>query len=531
METTEIRLTDQDAYVLRRAIARKDVTNLVMSPGVALLVQALCSQTTEVRNELVESIFKIPGLAQHVYQFDPDAPAPNPKSDDIYIPPLPYYAQLTSEAVESAKGACPWHNDFVEWARQRSPMTPSLFLEIGGLYLISLAIARRVCLPLHDRIFPHIYVLWIAETTRHAKSTGLKCVQEVALQAIPHMLMPHQSTPEALLETMAGKLPENLGDLQPWDRERIERGRVFAAQRGILLDEASSLLGAAKKDYMAGLSEWLLEAYDGPEYKERMTKGNGLLVVNRLGLNILGATTPAAIARTVTHDKWEDGEMARYLLAYPEEQLPFTDKTGETDPPPNVIATLRQLHNSLPLPGSSTNAGSRSYADALICANLAPDAQIAYQNYRQAMMDMTNDNLETGIAGNYGRLPIQGIKAALAFSVMESFQRGSTEAPVVQMAHWARAQQLVERTRASIHRLLPVVNESFDNRAQTRILALLKQSPSGLTKRNLSKRTQIPTRSLEAALEVLLDSGTISAHNSGNAKGGPRTIIYYYVAS
>src|SRR5690606_10562916 len=64
--------------------------------------------------------------------------------EDAYIPPLLPEARLSDKAMAAAESVAPWYYQTVEWAKQRSPMTPPQFLEAGVVWLLSLAIARRV---------------------------------------------------------------------------------------------------------------------------------------------------------------------------------------------------------------------------------------------------------------------------------------------------------------------------------------------------------------------------------------------------
>jgi len=166
------------------------------------------------------------------------------------LPPVARLDQAQGEAVAT------WVDDYVTYADRISPMTPRLFHQGAALWLVSVAAARRVVLHMpHGDIYPNLCQLWLAPTTLFAKSTGLNVARQMAWQVIPHLLSSQETTPEALLQDMAGLEPANLAARSEADKELWTKGRNFAGQRGWLLDELSGLLASAGRDYNAGLIE------------------------------------------------------------------------------------------------------------------------------------------------------------------------------------------------------------------------------------------------------------------------------------
>ena len=119
---------------------------------------------------------------------------------------------------------------------------------------------------------------------------------------------------------MAGREPVNLktADLTEQDRDLWLAGRNFAAQRGIMVEEASALLAGLKRDYMVGMAELLLRLHDCPELYRRNTRGAGFVVVRKACLSIIGVTTPARLERAEIDTAWYDGLFARFGLLMPE---------------------------------------------------------------------------------------------------------------------------------------------------------------------------------------------------------------------
>ena len=127
---------------------------------------------------------------------------------------------------------------------------------------------RRGC-----RLYPNMYAMLIASTTFYRKSTAFKLAEQVARQAIPHMLMPMPGSPERFQEALAGQPPSNFDKLTKAQKERLTKAQPFAAQRGLLKDEVAGLFGSInKKDYMTGMKDLLMELYDCPDFSDKDTQ-------------------------------------------------------------------------------------------------------------------------------------------------------------------------------------------------------------------------------------------------------------------
>ena len=119
----------------------------------------------------------------------------------------------------------------------------------------------------------------------------------------------HPQWPEAvsygeLLDLLEFK---DLQDLPEEDRSLWTERRNFAAQRGIVLDEAASLFSSFKRDYNAGLPYYLLRLSDCDTEVEKLTRGSGKVVAHNTYLSFLGSTTAAALMRTDLDFLWASG--------------------------------------------------------------------------------------------------------------------------------------------------------------------------------------------------------------------------------
>jgi hypothetical protein len=138
-----------------------------------------------------------------------------------------------------------WLEQYMDWSGTTGNQTPMIFHQAVGLWLLATADGRRLYgeAPWGVKIYPNLYLMLVAGTTFYRKSTAYKLAEGMARTAIPHMLMPTPGSPERFQEALAGRLPSNFDKLGQEQRERLTKAQPFAAQRGLLKDEVSGLLG------------------------------------------------------------------------------------------------------------------------------------------------------------------------------------------------------------------------------------------------------------------------------------------------
>lgn len=536
MNLTPNSLGSQELYALSRAFSGLPVKEIKVSNPIVqnMLINLDWKKSESLR--MAQLVFKdhIPAILA----VDPNGPAPEPPkvtaqtADAPFIPPLPLEAQLSDKALQASEAAGVWYRSAVEWSTRRSPMTPVHFLEAGILWSIGLAVNRRVCLELHERIYPTLYLLLIAETSKYAKSTGMNAIRSLVSATMPHMLIPGSTTTEGMMEILSGAQPVNFDKLTKRDQELIEAGRRFAGQRGIILDEYSSLLGAMKKDYMAGFVELLMRMYDNQDSEQHHTRSGGMIIVKYPGLSILGATTPAAMARTVSAEMWENGAMARYLMMFRDEPLPYNPEYISWHIPEEVWRPLAKLHKNLPIIEVNDLLSDESEFKPLI-AQISQEAHTQYRAYMKAVFyDMLDSDLDERLHGNYRRLHIQAIKIALGLACVE-WANGDYSKPIrIELGHFALAQTITEKARESLHRLLPVLNQSSDARTHRTLLTVLKTAPGGVMSiRDIVRLTGRNTNDVRSAIEVLIEAGTVEEIEHKPEGRGRPTLLYRLLTS
>lgn len=448
----------------------------------------------------------------------------------VFVPDLPSAARLTPALERAASSVGSWIGQYVDYASAISPRTPRLFHESAALWLGGLAIARRlrVCLR-HGEVYPNLYVAWLAPTTLYAKTTALSVCERLALDALPHLLIASEYTPEALLGELAGHAPANLeGDgLSDRDREIWRAGRNLAGARGVIADEISGLFSSFRRDYAVGLREMILRLADAPPIYKRITRGSGLVVVRTAALALIGATTPSRLRRINLEAWWLDGLAARFALLTPDSppmRPSDEDDDAPVERPPALAETLSRLANVLlPTP---------TYPDPIPCCDVAIDDE-ALRLANSYNVSLTYDILANAdrpderLEGSYGRLPTMAWRVALILAALDwAEERGALR---VTVAHWARAQQIAESWRASAHRALAALVEdeaAAENAAiEDRILRYINGAgPHGVRMRDIYRALSLRRETAEAVVAGLVRDGLVEQKIIKNERG-PQSVI------
>ncbi len=531
-------LTAQDAFALRCAISLQPIPNEVKpSPLLAGLLSTLDWQRNPDHRMILQNLVSTQaGLLEQVMKVDPKGkpPVDEPICDELYVPPLPKAAELDEKLVTAANGVGRFQRDCADWLARKSPMTPRIFLESAPLWAAGLAIAKRCVLRLSfDDIYPNLYVLWVAPTTYYHKSTGLKAITRLVASSLHHLLMPETTTPEMLVAKLAGQRPSNYEQLLPSEKKLEDAAIRFAGQRGLSIDEASKIL--IPKKYMEGHAEALMQLFDAPDRMERELRGDGKLIVYNPALSLIGATTPAMLARYLTDAEWESGLMARIIPLTPaEKEVKYVVSTHSPELQTTMEALksrLLRIHNAFPTPPDwdALYSSEDTVRLKMVEALLEPTVMSRFNAYSEAMHELTDPRrgLDERLRGNYGRLPVLAIKLALILTVMDWADEGGKESPRITEAHWARAQMLSEEYRASAHRLLAELNVSQDVKNEQKILDFIArtQATKPPTKREIHRGAGIKNRKdAHSAVEALIESGVIvEVERRSNGAGRPTT--------
>lgn len=515
-------LSPLDSYALARALAGLPWQGVSVSP----LLGALLSQVNFKQLSEAQTLRRWMGtdILKQVMAEDPHAPPPERERDLKTVPELPASAQVTRSQAQEAARVGRWLDAYVAWAGSAANETPLIFHQGTGLYLAAVAVGRRLSLetPWQQQIFPNLYVMTVAVSTYYRKSAGLNLGAMVARAAMPHMLMPQPGSPENFMNMLGGVLPSNFEDIPAPDRERLLKGNLFAAQRGILRDELSALFKAMGRDYMAGMKELLMQLYDCPPYLDSNTNHRGIVVIRDTALSILGAATPVELASALSTNDWYNGNLARFALLTPEPTYQERPSPKMSVVPLDLVARLARLHDSLPSPAAS-GEGTPTPSWSLVAEVWEP-----CHRYEQALRRLTAPDsvLDDRLRAVYGRLHVQALKIAVLLAALDWSDAGGEGQPVMHKAHWYRAQQITETWRSSAHRLLRDLGENDEQRLEHRIIRLLRTHADGLSARALYRGLSVPRRAVVEVLNNLCADGTVRHVAETANRTGPRPGSY-----
>ncbi len=469
-----------------------------------MLTKDICS-TVGVDTLAMGGLVEKPQAAAHLDGINlSDAPADE-------LPPEPPDAHMNIADLKLPG----WLQRYVDWAGATGNQTPLSFHLAAGLWLLATAVGRRLYAeaPWGISIFPNLYLMLIADTTYYRKSTAYKLAEQIAREAIPHMLMPTPGSPERFQEALAGRMPANFEKLTKAQQERLKKAQPFAAQRGLLKDEVAGLFGAInRKEYMVGMKDLLMELYDCPDYSDKDTQ-SGLTVVENAALSILGVTTPAGLSMAVSDADWANGLLIRFALLTPEtdyQERPAQKKFQS--PPPELIVDLRRLHDRLPQP-QMTEMGLSAPGSL----KLQVECWEACQEYSQTLRNLCNPNkeveLDERMKGVYGRMHVQAFKLATLLASLDWLD-SDTPVPVVTDAHWRSAKAIAEMWRESAARLLTQLDRSGEavqeRREQDRLLQAIRRGGSrGCNLRDLYRNLNLSAKRARQLAQDLVKAGLV----------------------
>lgn len=408
-----------------------------------------------------------------------------------------------------------WLAQYTDWAGTTGNQTPMIFHQAAGLWLLATAVGRRLYgeAPWGVKIYPNLYLMLVAGTTFYRKSTAYKLAEQVARQAIPHMLMPTPGSPERFQEALAGRMPSNFDKLAREQQERLTKAQPFAAQRGLLKDEVAGLFGAInKRDYMVGMKDLLMELYDCPDYFDKDTQ-TGLNIVENAALSILGVTTPASLSCAVSTGDWDNGLLIRFALLSPEPNYAERPAAKQyRSVPQSLIDDLKTLHDRLPAPQQS-ETGMKAPGSLRLNVQCWQQCQ-SYGDWLRGMCDPGRDTeLDDRLKGVYGRMHVQAFKLASLFAALDWLKTGD-EVPTVTVDHWQAGQALAEGWRQSAHRLLEQLDRNGDavqeKRQQDRMLMMIRESAQqGYVLRDLYRKLHLTARVGRQIAQELVKAGLV----------------------
>lgn len=471
---------------------------------------------------------------------------PPPSIEDILkeiepaYPPLPDHVQLPPDL---ARGACQFLDEYEKFSRAASPEAYDDFHVFCGLWILSVAAARRVYFGFgRKRIFPNLMIAMCARTSLFAKSSTAQVAKDLLIAAgLSYLIGPDRTSPAKLLSDMSGShIPNNYDELSIEKQERIKKRLAMSGQRGLFFDEFGKFVQAMLRrgSTTSDFAELFMTLDACPEEYENTTIARGGEPIQKPYLPLLGAMTPANLKENAKSgaDFWTDGFWARFsfIAAPPNEYKDAPLEAEEIPIPRDLIQSLRNWHIILGVPQcdiapildkSSKETGrytiERDNLPEHKCS-IDPEAFSAWKRYRSALKKMISGFKHEDFNGSYQRLAETALRMAILMASLENQNH-------ITIRHWAKAQELAEILRKNLHELYKQVNTDAGSniaRAEEQILEKLQQlSQKGVRSITVAqlKGCYLKSFSLNDLREImdnLVKVGLLKKEQTAHAKTG-----------
>lgn len=445
-----------------------------------------------------------------------------PVPDMSTCPALPASAQLDPGLSAEAS---PWLDSYIAFSRQWAPRAYEGFHLSVGLWVLSTVAGRRVALDFGGKRYASLYMANLARSSVWTKSTAHHIGAELLEAAgLYFLLAPDEATPQALLHRMATPLTVTDWDAKPvQQQEQDALALAFAGQKGWDFDEFGTKVAAMMREsgVMADFRGLLRRLDDAPERYVYATVGRGDNVIQRPFLALLASMTPADMQPYAKRGGalWHDGFWARFAFMAPDPDAKPTMgrfPEGERIIPAELLQPLRHWHDRLRTPivdlaprkdaeGKTTNTHDVTVTAAppQVCL-LGRGVRDAFYAYHDALITLAAASNNQDLDGNYSRFAEKGLRVAMLLASLEN--NG-----VIELRHWARAQEVAECWRRSLHNLYRALNAGQDEagRIEDRVIELVERLGSATPTDIHRYAPDLSTTDAAGVLEKLARAGAL----------------------
>lgn len=468
-----------------------------------------------------------------------------PQKPDIRQDFIPLPEDVTIP-IEEGENGCHWLDGAIEFGRQESPGSFDGYFEAGALWLLSSVAARRIFMQFGATrtLYTNLYIAQFGLSTVYRKSTAANAYIELAQRAgTSELFLTSRVTPQKFTVNMT--IPEEIeGQASITDLTNKYR---FAAQNGWYMDEFGRRLATMTRSnsVYAELYEMLLEFYNTPKIYDNDTLSRGYEKVEFPYLTILGNITPANLSPILkkSPELWGDGFLPRFIFYAPAANEPIKrGRFGQSSHIPDVlVTTLSQWHQTLGMPkvrfldkvdekGNTTGYTVDYTPPPAQRMTMSGQVRDAYYSYNHALLDIAHSQTIADpswpLLPSYGRFHDGALKCAMLFASVS----GSS---VVEWAHWAKAQNIAEGWRVSLHNVFeqvsaPVANDEAAKRDKVYQKVIQIQQNGEMVTASVvhTKIRSLSVTEITEHLEALVNNGMIRKDEHHPEMGRP-TVRYF----
>lgn len=192
-----------------------------------------------------------------------------------------------------------WIEGYLEYTAQSEP--PKIFHKWVAISTIASAMERKVKIEWEKTLFPNMFIILVAKSGLARKGTALD-FGEAFMRQIGVNLAPSSTTREALIQSIKEIAGLGMGGATPEP----------SAALTILAPELTVFLRYENVEMMTDLIAW----YDCKTPWSYRTVGRGVEEIRGLWINLLGASTPELIQRSIPADIVGGGLASRTLFVF-----------------------------------------------------------------------------------------------------------------------------------------------------------------------------------------------------------------------
>lgn len=222
-----------------------------------------------------------------------------------------------------------WIKNYMNYVENTEP--PELYKKWSAVSTVAAMLQRKTSVLLGDmEVFPNMYVVLVGPSGAR-KGTAMKPAGKI-LSTLSNVNIASQSiTREALIQQMVN----NSGDAIS-----VDGTPLFHNSTTIFSEELTVFLGYGNLEMLSNLTDWF-DCGFGPEGEWTYeTIGRGAQTIKGVWVNLLGATTPDLIRRSLPVDAIGGGFTSRVIFVYEE-------KKGKSVPIPFLTQKQKEIGEQL----------------------------------------------------------------------------------------------------------------------------------------------------------------------------------------
>ena len=367
----------------------------------------------------------------------------------------------------------------------------------GGLYQLAVIADKKLRVDLRQgTIYPNLYIAISGKSGLSRKTTVVDRSEDKLSLAKPATMpaaVPTEFSPEAFVEHLS------------------EHNHAYWVR-----DEAAGVLAAMKRDYMRGFKDTLMRLYDCKPQSRMLRTSRKKGEKTRFNvvdpyLNILWATTDAALAKNTEINDTLSGFMARFIYHYPqrpkEKWLPLEEGAAlnsalETVIDDHLVKMVRVIEDMEPVALHISREGAAYWNE--------------WQRVRALEMEATNNGDSQQI---HSRLVPTVAKLAILFELGSSDFDPSSPIRLEYVVEACR--QVDEYYQPTAKAVYDTVGADAEKNVIDRIIRVLKNRGGKATRRELSQQVKIKSKELNEYLSTMEDDETIQIREVQGGRGRP----------